>query len=116
MGRLCDPIYGGVSDADLASLRFVDLLELARRQTRQIEALTTRVAALEKMLEEARRAGIVSLIASTATSSGLKIRCELDRSHYEKGIQVSDEQMKSIHLTTAPFHGEWNYTISPRNS
>jgi transposase len=57
MGRPCDPIYGGVSDADLASLRFVDLLELARRQTRQIEALTTRVAALEKLLEEARRAG-----------------------------------------------------------
>jgi hypothetical protein len=61
-------------------------------------------------------AAIVSLIASTTTSSGLKIRCELDHGHYEKGVEVSDEQMASIHFTPAPFHGEWNYTIAPRNS
>ncbi len=61
-------------------------------------------------------ATIVSLIASTTTSSGLKIRCELDHGQYEKGVEVTDEQMASIHLTPAPFHGEWNYTISPRKS
>lgn len=42
---------------DLARLRLVDLREHARRQTRQIDALTTRVASLEKLIEKPRRAG-----------------------------------------------------------
>ena len=35
----------------------MDLLERELRQTRQIDALTTRVAPLEKLIEKARRAG-----------------------------------------------------------
>lgn len=59
-------------------------------------------------------ATIVSLIAATRTTSGLKIRCQLDRSIYPSGVEVSDEQMAKIKLEGDPFHAEWNYIISPR--
>lgn len=59
-------------------------------------------------------ATIVSLIAATRTSSGLEIRCQLDRSIYPSGVEVSDEQIAKIKLEGDPFHAEWNYTIAPR--
>jgi hypothetical protein len=43
----------------------------------------------------------------------LTVRCELDTKAYPKGIVVSDEQMKGINIQPEPFHGEWNYSISP---
>jgi len=58
-------------------------------------------------------ATIVSLIAGTTTTTGLKIRCELDRKTYPKGVKVTDESMASIHLEPSVFHGDWNYTIWP---
>ena len=45
--------------------------------------------------------------------AGLTVRCELDTKAYPKGIVVSDEQMKGINIQPEPFHGEWNYSISP---
>jgi hypothetical protein len=59
---------------------------------------------------------IVDLISATTTRTGLTVHCELDESHYPKGIVVSDEQMASLNITRHDFHGEWNYTIHPRNS
>ncbi len=59
------------------------------------------------------RATIVSLIGSTTTKEGLKIRCELDTHHYPKGIKVSDTQMEKVNLKKHEFHGDWNYTIYP---
>jgi len=56
---------------------------------------------------------IVSLIASTRTRAGLKVRCELDRGRYPKGQEVPDEEMAKIHLHRHAFHGDWNYTIHP---
>jgi hypothetical protein len=61
------------------------------------------------------RVAIVELIASTRTSKGLTVRAELDEAIYETGKKVSNEQMESLELMPADFHGEWNYTISPRN-
>ena len=58
---------------------------------------------------------IVDLIAATTTQTGLKVFCELDGKHYPKGIVVSDEEMASLNITRADFHGEWNYTIAPAN-
>jgi hypothetical protein len=29
--------------------------------------------------------------------------------------KVSDPQIPSLNITAANFHGEWNYTIAPRN-
>jgi hypothetical protein len=59
-------------------------------------------------------ATIVNLIASTRTTAGLEVRCELDRRKYNKGVAVTDAQMQSINLKPNRFHGEWNYTIEPR--
>ena len=55
----------------------------------------------------------VNLIASTTTSKGLKVKCELDTNKYETGLKVSDEEFKRIHITRDKFHGDWNYTIVP---
>ncbi len=58
---------------------------------------------------------IVSLIGATTTTTGLTVRCELDEAKYPKGIVVSEQQMQAISITRSEFHGEWNYTIHPRN-
>jgi len=59
---------------------------------------------------------IVSLIGSTTTKAGLRIRTSLDKNHYEKAIRVSDDEIANIHIKPDRFHGDWNYTIrqSPR--
>jgi len=59
------------------------------------------------------RETVVQLIASTQTTKGLEIRAVLDENLYEKGVKVTEEQMASVHLVQADFHGEWNYTIMP---
>ena len=58
-------------------------------------------------------AAIVNLIAATKTSAGLKVRCELDRRQYQKGLEVSDEQLAQVRIERDEFHGDWNYTIRP---
>ena len=57
---------------------------------------------------------IVSLIASTKTKTGLTIKARLDKRNYETGIKVPQHEMDRIKLDQHKFHGEWNYTISPR--
>ena len=58
---------------------------------------------------------IVDLIGSTTTETGLTVRCELDTKAYPKGIAVSDRDMATINIQCDQFHGDWNYTIRPRN-
>jgi hypothetical protein len=58
-------------------------------------------------------AAIISLIGSTRTERGLRVRSEIDRGEYATGVSVTDEQMASIRLERDAFHGEWNYTIQP---
>jgi hypothetical protein len=60
------------------------------------------------------RAVVVNLIASTKTKTGLQIQAELDTNAYETGIVVSDEELAAIRIKREAFHGEWNYTISPK--
>lgn len=57
---------------------------------------------------------IVSLIGSTRTATGLKVRCELDTGRYPEGQKITDQQMASLNLTPDTFHGDWNYTMRPR--
>ena len=57
---------------------------------------------------------IVSLIGSTTTAAGLRVRSEIDHGTYPKGTVVSDEQMAQINLEPHGFHGNWNYTIRSR--
>jgi hypothetical protein len=56
---------------------------------------------------------IVDLISATTT--GLKVLCELDANTYPKAIAVSDDEMDAISIARAEFHGEWNYTIHSGN-
>jgi Rhodopirellula transposase DDE domain len=57
---------------------------------------------------------IVQLIANTRTKTGLTVACRIDASAYEKGIKVSDAEMAALNIQPANFHGEWNYTFTPR--
>jgi hypothetical protein len=56
---------------------------------------------------------IVQLIGATTTQTGLTVRCELDANCYPKGIKVTNAEMAALAIERDPFHGEWNYTISP---
>ena len=60
------------------------------------------------------RAAVVELIAATKTNTGLTIACELDTNDYQKGIKVSDAEMRTLEIEGDEFHPEWNYTIKPR--
>jgi hypothetical protein len=57
---------------------------------------------------------IVSLIANTTTSTGLIVKAALDTNHYDTEIKVSDEELAGLRLHRHEFHGDWNYTITPR--
>jgi hypothetical protein len=57
---------------------------------------------------------VVNLIGHTTTETGLEIRSELDGESYPIGRVVTDEQMGGISIRRDKFHGEWNYTITPR--
>jgi len=59
---------------------------------------------------------IVNLIASTKTSKGLKVKCQLDENKYPKGIKVSDEELSAVNIFRDSFHGEWNYSIESVNA
>ena len=58
-------------------------------------------------------AAIVSLIGSTTTTAGLRIRSEIDEGTYPQGTAPTDPQMAEIDLERHTFHGNWNYTIHP---
>jgi transposase len=56
---------------------------------------------------------IINLIAATTTTTGLKIFARLDTGSYERGLEITDEQLASVNITRHAFHGDWNYTVSP---
>jgi hypothetical protein len=58
-------------------------------------------------------ATIINLISATETAAGLKVYASLDETTYEKGIKVTDAQMRSVNIERDAFHGDWNYTIHP---
>jgi len=57
---------------------------------------------------------IVNLIAGTTTRTGLIVKAALDTNKYVTKIKVSDEELERLRLQRHRFHGDWNYTISPR--
>jgi len=57
---------------------------------------------------------VVNLIGGTRTKTGLKVKVRLDPREYEKGVSITDEQMKAIRLQPHKTHPQWNYTISRR--
>lgn len=61
-------------------------------------------------------ATIVSLIAATTTSTGLRIHAELNTGAYQPGLKVTDQELEQINIKRDRFHGDWNYTIHPHAS
>lgn len=59
------------------------------------------------------RQAVIDLIASTTTSTGLKVYARLDPNTYETKIKVTDTEMQAITIERDEFHPEWNYTIIP---
>jgi Rhodopirellula transposase DDE domain len=57
---------------------------------------------------------ILKLIAGTTTKAGLTVQCQLDTNSYPSGRKVSDEELATLSILPDSFHGEWNYTIRPR--
>jgi hypothetical protein len=60
------------------------------------------------------RLAVVELISATTTKTGLKVESALDTRTYQKGIKVSNAEMKRLDIAGDAFHPEWNYTIKPR--
>ncbi|MDA8399891.1 MAG: ISAzo13 family transposase, partial [Actinomycetota bacterium] len=58
---------------------------------------------------------IVELIGATKTKTGLRVLAEWDQGHYPIGVKVTDDELAAVPLQPHKFHGEWNYTIRPRN-
>jgi hypothetical protein len=56
---------------------------------------------------------IINLIANTRTKNGLKISDELNTGNYPTDKKVSDEELRDAKSKPSPFHGDWNYSISP---
>jgi hypothetical protein len=56
---------------------------------------------------------IINLIANTSTSTGLKLYAQLDNRTYQRGIEITDEQLAAVNITRHTFHSDWNYTITP---
>jgi DDE family transposase len=42
------------------------------------------------------------------------VRAEIDTRRYPKAVEVSDAEMAALNLSRRAFHGDWNFTISPR--
>jgi hypothetical protein len=57
---------------------------------------------------------VVSLIGSTRTAKGLRVRAALDDSDYETGVRISDQEFAAIPIRRDAFRGDWNYTIAGR--
>ena len=56
------------------------------------------------------------LIASTRTKKGLLVKYGLDKNEYQKGVKVTDIEMKEIQLKRHDFHGGMElYNSSSKN-
>ena len=60
------------------------------------------------------RQTIVNLIASTTTKKGLVVKAMLDTNVYPTKVKVTDKELADLNLKREKFHGEWNYSLTPR--
>lgn len=59
---------------------------------------------------------ILNFIRGTTTSTGLQVDAILNQKLYEKGIKITDEQMREINIIENEILPQWNYRILPKNS
>lgn len=58
---------------------------------------------------------VVNLISNTTNRGGLVVRAKLDKKRYPTGQKISAKQMRELNIERDSFHGDWNYTIRPRD-
>jgi len=54
---------------------------------------------------------ILGLIGSTKTTTGLRVQAILNEKNYQRGLKISNGEMKSIKIKTGDTLEKWNYTI-----
>jgi Rhodopirellula transposase DDE domain len=54
------------------------------------------------------------VVDSIILPQALTVQCRIDQTAYDNGIKVSDAEMAALKIRPADFHGEWNYTFTPR--
>ena len=59
---------------------------------------------------------IVDLISNTTTATGLTVHCVLDTGQYPTGIKYTRKTVDALPITRHDFHGNWNYTMRPRDT
>lgn len=59
---------------------------------------------------------IVELIAATTTKTGLTVECTYDPAWHPTGVKITKQQLDAVPLQAHDWHGEWNYTITPKRS
>jgi len=59
---------------------------------------------------------IVQLIGNTRTTKGLTVKAALDPNEYPTGKKVTDDELQQVRIQRHKFHGEWNYTIRPKQN
>jgi len=59
---------------------------------------------------------IVDLIANTTTETGLQVHCVLDSGQYPTGTSYTEKDIAALPLDRHDFHGEWNYSLHPRDT
>jgi hypothetical protein len=57
---------------------------------------------------------VLKYIRTTTTATGLRMRAQLIRKQYDKGLQVPDDEMEQLSIQTHTSRSRWNYTLSPR--
>jgi hypothetical protein len=57
---------------------------------------------------------VLNYIRTTTTKKGLKVESYLNVSEYEKGLKISDQQMKGLALTPHSVQPKQNYTLVPQ--
>lgn len=57
---------------------------------------------------------MVESIRHTTTETGLEVHAWLDERTYEKGREVTEEELAACRIKRHNYHGEWNYEIHPR--
>jgi hypothetical protein len=59
---------------------------------------------------------ILELIGATTTDTGLRVTATFDTGSYPTGVKISDREMRALPITRDNFHGDWNYTLHPRDT
>lgn len=59
---------------------------------------------------------MLDAIRQTTTTTGLKVQATSIEKQYLKGVQVDDNEMKTLNIEKHATCPEWNYTIRPRST